>query len=771
MRRPLLCVRSRLTALAALAIVLLITSTSQGQESSGDSSSLARYVPKDDVILYLEYEGLDAHADAWQKTAAYKILNNTPTGVMLEELAAQGLDRLLALGPINGPGLKGSEAVLLIKHLARSGFLAAWVANRVDTTKPHDGIIVLRNAFKDKTIRAIVARVLQNSNAPNTRPQQVVRAGHKIVSVVRKNGSSFAWWVEESKKEDVVLVLPRPDAADVFLETLDAKRPNATGIPRRIELAKLENGFQPTGLMFVDPRLLQSMKLPESLGLSDVKKVDFRWGFQDDALMSITRITAPGPRKGLLALLDGPSFDKAKLTPIPESVGGFTIVSLDLKSTMEKLVALAKTFSPAVEDHVNQVLESVKTKTKLRLKEDILSHLGPKVAWYILPAKASTASPAGTNMISMMMASAGLDQIPKLAIVADIDNPVAFGKVLDEVMAATNRELKAQASAQASKAMGDTPETKGAGSRNRGPNAPSMEFRLMSGESKMYVMSVPSELSSQFPASLRPTIRVGPKHVVFAVSADVARLVLESKGGWSPPSELSSAFQGLPSKLKMLNLVDTRDTLPGILAALPGKIQSGINTAILMMAGAANPPPGQPGTSSVPGAGGQPGAPMRPSAPNLGQGGSGSAPTPGVQGGSGGSGGLSMPPGMQPPGSSKPAGGLTTLSFQIDASKLPSADAIKSLLFPSIYTVEANDEEIKITSREAFLNIGDPSKMGAMSSVMPMLQSMMGMPPGMSLPPGVAPPGASPPPGSAPPGSPPPTAPGGRRPGMRPGVN
>ena len=41
------------------------------------------------------------------------------------------------------------------------------------------------------------------------------------------------------------------------------------------------------------------------------------------------------------------------------------------------------------------------------------------------------------------------------------------------------------------------------------------------------------------PATFRPTIRVGPKHVVIAVSPEVARMALEAKGAWTPPNELA----------------------------------------------------------------------------------------------------------------------------------------------------------------------------------------------------------------------------------------
>ena len=61
-----------------------------------ESKPLARYVPKDELIVYAELSGLDAHYDAWRKTATYKMLNETGTGAMLEETLAQTIDAALA---------------------------------------------------------------------------------------------------------------------------------------------------------------------------------------------------------------------------------------------------------------------------------------------------------------------------------------------------------------------------------------------------------------------------------------------------------------------------------------------------------------------------------------------------------------------------------------------------------------------------------------------------------------------------------------------------
>ena len=715
------------TAALSLAMFLAPDRAAIGQDSSTDPAPLARYAPKDDVIAYIEFDGLDAHSDAWRKTAAYKILNTTTAGAMLEDVFAQLLDKMRAV--VKNP-IRSTDSILgLAKHLAQSGFLFA-LLDHPDDPKKATPVLVLRNAYKDKNTRTTMAGLLQNLNAPNTRPQAVVRAGHKVIAGVNARGTGFTWWVEDSKKEDIVLVFQKAEEADRILETLDGKRPSALAHPRRAELVKPEDGFIPTGLAFVEPRSFRTGKNWEEIGLTNLTALDVRWGFQDDALVTTARIATSGPRKGVLALLDGPTFEKGELPPIPGSAGGFTVLSLDLKSTLEKVVALARHFKPDAEDQVNRFLDSMKATTKLRLKEDVLAHLGPKVAWYILPNKGTTAAPAAPGFFGTMLASVGMDQVPRLAIVVDIDDPVAFGKVLDQAMVAVNREFKAQAT------KGLDEEAKG--SRNRRPPPPAPEFRLKE-DPKSYFFSVPPELSSQYPASFRPTIQVGPKHAVFAVSVDVARAVLESKEMWTPPKELSVAFQGLSSRLRVLNVSDPRETLPAILASFPAKLQSAINTAILTQSKGVAPP-----TAGPPPSGGQP----PPGGPPPGQG-------PGRRGGPG-------EPGA--PGANPAPGSPPTVVIQVDAAKLPSAEAIKSLLFPSVFTVEADGDEVRITSRDAFPAFADPSR-ASLSAMMPSLMGKGGPPPGASSTPGVVPPGsASPAEGGNSPGRGPMTRPRGGRP-------
>ena len=53
---------------------------------------LARHVPRQKLLAYLEFDGLDAHTDAWRATAAYKLLSDTKLGSVIEDLALQGIE-------------------------------------------------------------------------------------------------------------------------------------------------------------------------------------------------------------------------------------------------------------------------------------------------------------------------------------------------------------------------------------------------------------------------------------------------------------------------------------------------------------------------------------------------------------------------------------------------------------------------------------------------------------------------------------------------------
>ncbi len=165
---------------------------------------LGRFVPKDNLFFYFEFAGLNAHDEAWKKTAACKMLYDTPLGGMLEEVSAQLLDK--GLSSVPDMKMTGAEIVTLVKNTAQSGFV---MALHIDpkAKDPNDtlvGTFVLRGAAS-KPLRPISSRLMGRLMGPAAKPKIEFREGRAVVSVPHQSGSgstAWAWWAE---KIDLVL--------------------------------------------------------------------------------------------------------------------------------------------------------------------------------------------------------------------------------------------------------------------------------------------------------------------------------------------------------------------------------------------------------------------------------------------------------------------------------------------------------------------------------------------------------------------------------------
>ena len=289
----------------------------------------------------------------------------------------------------------------------------------------------------------------------------------------------------------------------------------------------------------------------------------------------------------------------------------------------------------------------------------------------------------------------GMAEIPRLTVVAEIDDPKAFGRSLDSLMIAANqglRSLSPMLSAiapppNANDGAGMPGSGSGRGPAGKGARAAAITLEFKQVGTGVYTMALPPALSTFVPSYVRPTIRIGPKHVVFSVSPEAARAALEVKGGGAPGSTFVNTLQNAPGDLLYLAVEDSSESISTGLADFPIKLQE--------LADKAAAPPGMP-----PGFG-QPGAPggMPPGSPPQGSSssrpGSSGSPPPG-----------SMPgmPGM-PGGSGRPQGAAESqglFTIRVDPAKFPTAAAIKPLLAPTLTAVSVDDEGIKIVVRESF---------------------------------------------------------------------
>jgi hypothetical protein len=456
-------------------------------------------------------------------------------------------------------------------------------------------------------------------------------------------------------------------------------------------------------------------------------------------------------------------------------------------------------------------MEKVRSQSRIDFDKDYLSNLGPRMAIYLEPGRSAAATdeapqtPAGLAGLDPMAMLASLQgALPKPNLVAELRDPVTFGKALDSIMLIVNKELKAQAMEKAAedgagdeavqgpaqarglgRGLGGAAGPGGRPARRRSlKNTPAPEFRLMPGNVKIYMLNVPTGSPLKIlPPGVRPTIRMEGNHIAFSSTSEAARAALDTvkKKGWKPGPDVEQALSHLPPGPIFLAVGDPRETVPSLLASLPGTLQAQINSVITLSAGGtpgARPGgtgPGQPGAGRSFG----PGA-MAPGPGGPGESMAGRFGRSGMSGRSGFSGASAQPstpaPNISAAAGVSPddrfaqaiiaiaralaaAGGSqdAMIQLKVDPANLPKAEELKALMFPATMAVVVDDTSIRLVSRESFPNVVSGLGMGAafasvfvpaINAARARAQAAEGVPPGQTAPapaPGNPPAAAQPP--------------------------
>jgi hypothetical protein len=771
---------------------------------------LGKFVPKENLILYVEFAGLDATAAAWKNTAAYRMLTETPLGVMMEQVTTQLLEKTLSLYPNHR--LNASELFSLIKHSVQSGWVLAIHANPKSSDGPLRGTLVVRSAA-GKEFRVLSAQTM-GWMMGDAKPKGEWKTGRMMVAVpapapAAPAAGASAGWVWWAEKEDLVISFPGPSSGDAVIAALDGKAPCALEHPLYQALSKPEGGFQPVCFAFADTANCPAIptrltELLHTMGAEwGVQRIDARLGFEGDALVTVTRVTAPKPRRGPLALFNQPTFERSALLPLPTGVDSLVALSMNPARVLEALYA-ADT-SDTIKTQVEELAKSIRRGGKIDLERDLLAHLGPKMVFFLAPERsaatndesAESALKKGFSLLAL--ATAMQSVLPKLTLVAEVDNPESVGKALDAVVVAANLALKARAHELADEERAAAAREPEGGARPPGPggaraggagargkrrrpeDTPAPQFMPVLGHDNAFVLTTPRDSALKLgPSHFRPTIQLEGKYLVISTSSDAVRTALtalQRKDG-KPSEEVQKACAAVPSGLIALGVNDVRDGLSSVLASWPGTLQATVNTAIALSRprSEAEKSPAGGGAGQQPGlgasmAGGR--------ARGMGAAGVLSRAAPGggpaaerERGSSSGPNRSGNAPGT--PGASG-SGGDDMVQLNVDADKLPKADDLKKLLSASIAFINVSDEEVRFTTRTAFPNLGLPIQVAPLLASTPLGQRIrealvpgQGTNPDQSSPAsGGASPGATgtPPGGQAgtPPAAPPGKPRGGRR--------
>ena len=531
------------------ALILILATAGVTLAADPRPAPLARYFPRKDLVAYVEFDGVDAHADAWKKTAMSRMLTETPTGGMLAKVATQILEAILTDAALTDKDQSptAQDVAEIASLLFRSGFAFA-INRKADdpAAKPSCIGLVIRGGGRGPllpSLKNVLTRlgVLAEGMPPLDKP-----GGRKLTLIGPESGPCVAWWVE---KDDLAVAILKADYADAMIAALDGREPNAVDHPWRRELIAKNDDFQPVGLAFLDATALPEMP-PEAamFGLDGIKRLDLQWGYQGEALMTVSRVLAPSPRRGVLAMFDQPTFDARSLPPLPDGVGTFTVLSLDLARVFDHLAALARLAEPKGPDRFAQAADSFQKATGRRLREDILARVGPRMVVADVPVPVF----ATANKLDGYIR--GLARVPRVSVLVEIADRARFLQDLETVATWANAQFPIP---KDPKAKPDQP-------------APLLVRRLKNIADGFEVALSPTywPLSAGF----RPSLIVGERYVAFGTSPDVARKALGKGGNAAAP--LSRGLENLPNNLTFLSVADTRDSaLPEFLANIPSVIQ------------------------------------------------------------------------------------------------------------------------------------------------------------------------------------------------------
>ncbi len=270
-----------------------------------------RYIPARGLVAYIEFDGLRAHANAWEATAAYAMLAKTPAGAMMTDLTTQITDRLVKMIP--GYKLTGADLIALEEHLVHEGF-AIGFHHRGD--EPDSWTIVINGAGRKGTrerFERFIGSDLSPTPAAKFPPNPIPLRGRDVYQLKEKvtaNGQEvpaalapapgpgvdlqelpvavapaprpeppaaevpwLSWWFE---KDDLVLVAMSLDTSGAIqdpakgkrltevhtrqltsvLDVLEGKQPNVTTHPAYVSATsegKDIKGFESDGLCFIEP--------------------------------------------------------------------------------------------------------------------------------------------------------------------------------------------------------------------------------------------------------------------------------------------------------------------------------------------------------------------------------------------------------------------------------------------------------------------------------------------------------------------------------------
>ncbi len=308
-------------------------------------------LPKES-LLYVGFAGSAENEEAWKQTAAYEALSESGLMDVVTKLFAAMQEQT---GGENG--MLG-QAGTALRHVMAEGCSLAVTLGEGEGRPPIPwAVLVLHDAapFEEG-----LSNLAKQASAGEINLETKEQNGRSVTRglIPGTPGIEVGWWSEGSH----LVVAAGIDAVHSALTVADGAA-NITANPLWQQYATGDSDFTVANVGWLDFATLREtfsdMTIPDSqnqgrpegvtvgevvtlLGLDGLNTFAGRSGYKGRALWSETNIDAPGPRTGLLSLVDQETFTLDDLPPLPSGSNAFGATSFDWAKTYDVLLEIGR---------------------------------------------------------------------------------------------------------------------------------------------------------------------------------------------------------------------------------------------------------------------------------------------------------------------------------------------------------------------------------------------------------------------------------------------
>ncbi len=384
--------------LYALASVFLLL---PGLSSAAEDSPPERLLPAS-TQLYLRWDGVDAHKEAYGKTSLGRMMKGDTgtfiTGIFdklqttsASLLTVETLRRGMEPKTLKKMQADAKAAAKLIPQIGKRGFILAGELRRLE---PPQGslFLILPGMGEDPDPFFGALRLAIGLSEGQIKERKI--AG-RLVASLELPPVNLAWWVEG---KHAVFVLSTDTPENIVKNMTSPDHDRLTDQPLFQQVASFKR-FETDSRAFVDvfdlirmsARLRKEMpKLLDDLGMMGLRSLVLYSGFEGRAARGLIEWDMPGPRKGLLTLFTGKPFQLGDVPPLPPDVVNWSMSNFDIAAlydigykAAEQIVSLV---SPEDVPKIKESIKQVNDFLGIDLRKDLLSSLGDRFVSYTSPA-------------------------------------------------------------------------------------------------------------------------------------------------------------------------------------------------------------------------------------------------------------------------------------------------------------------------------------------------------------------------------------------------